>query len=284
MKSKIFDYRGIDLLNGIVPHPGYIKINNTSTNIPKYIHQTWKSTEMSEEYASWALSWKQYHPDYLHILWLDNDNDLLAQEFPEYVSIYNNFPLIIEKLDFTRLLYLYKFGGIYADLDYIAYKNVPDTFTEIGDVYINTAYKNPRNFITEVFQNSLMISEPNNNFIKLIIDNITFLENDIYNNTQNSLFNALTNPITSRLFNEILVLNITGPNMIDKSFIINNISNNTSNVIVPLNSEYFSGPISFHVQKSTWGSMSNILYVIYPIILIIMIIIIIMYMIIKRFK
>src|SRR6266478_3599335 len=41
----------------------------------------------------------------------------IAQEFPEYRSIYDSFQYRIQKYDFFRYLAIYRYGGFYLDLD-----------------------------------------------------------------------------------------------------------------------------------------------------------------------
>ena len=42
---------------------------------------------------------------------------LIKDHYPEYLSLWNAFPLPIQRADFIRYLILYKYGGIYIDCD-----------------------------------------------------------------------------------------------------------------------------------------------------------------------
>jgi len=42
---------------------------------------------------------------------------LVEVYFPHLLSLYNSYPYNIQRVDFVRVLYLLKFGGIYSDLD-----------------------------------------------------------------------------------------------------------------------------------------------------------------------
>ena len=140
--------------------------------IPKIIHQI-APEDKNLWHPIWFKchdSWKEHYPEpeYTHIMWNDEDIDILIrEEFQEYLNLYNSFSFHIIKLDFIRYCILYKYGGIYADMDMFCYKNF---YNELkGDGYlIGSAYDD------ELVQNSLMISTVKNTFFKQCI-------NEIYN-------------------------------------------------------------------------------------------------------
>ena len=39
--------------------------------IPKIIHQTWKTKDLPQNYKKWSNSIKKMHPDWTYILWTD---------------------------------------------------------------------------------------------------------------------------------------------------------------------------------------------------------------------
>lgn len=88
--------------------------------IPNILHQTWKSkTEMPERFRFWRESFPQLNPDLEIRLYDDADNRaLLAETFPQLLELYDIFPKEIFRVDFIRPVYLYKYGGYYADLDF----------------------------------------------------------------------------------------------------------------------------------------------------------------------
>ncbi|MBN1364690.1 MAG: hypothetical protein JW976_07800 [Syntrophaceae bacterium] len=58
------------------------------------------------------------HPDWEFRLWTDDDNMLLVErDYPDFLSLYKSYDYPVLKADFARILYLHKFGGLYADLD-----------------------------------------------------------------------------------------------------------------------------------------------------------------------
>ena len=111
--------------------------------IPKIIHQTWKNTELPkvspsypgldllfprQKFKDWSDSFKTNHPTWEHKLWTDEDNRaFIAREFPWFLKMYDGFQLNILRIDSVRYLYMYKYGGIYADLDVESVKPSDDT-------------------------------------------------------------------------------------------------------------------------------------------------------------
>lgn len=87
--------------------------------IPKIIHQTTKSANISWEERMLAKRAKRLMPDYEFRLYDDNDNQALVERyFPQYVEAYNRINKGVAKADIARLIYMYVFGGWYCDTDY----------------------------------------------------------------------------------------------------------------------------------------------------------------------
>ena len=104
----------------IFNNPG-INVNASSSyKIPFVIHQTFKSRCVSDEFYQLTLAWKGLGiPYYFHD---DAAIERLAQshfkEFPLLQLIWDHcITKPVVKTDLWRLLLLYEYGGIYADLD-----------------------------------------------------------------------------------------------------------------------------------------------------------------------
>lgn len=87
--------------------------------IPKLIHQTWKTNVIPDKWIPLVNKVKELNPDWSYRLWTDNENDeFVRNEFPEFYRIFSVFPIGIMKADVIRYLLMYRFGGVYLDLDY----------------------------------------------------------------------------------------------------------------------------------------------------------------------
>jgi mannosyltransferase OCH1-like enzyme len=128
--------------------------------IPKIIHQT-GPTDKNKWHPLWIKcqqSWLNNFSNFEYKFWNDEDIDkLVRDEYSQYWEMYQNFPIHIMKIDFVRLCFMHKFGGIYSDLDVFCYQNFYSELTE--SVYL---LENPMG--NDPIENSLMCSIPGDSF------------------------------------------------------------------------------------------------------------------------
>jgi mannosyltransferase OCH1-like enzyme len=94
------------------------KIMEYEQKIPKIIWQTMKTNEVPVFMKSYADSWINLNPEYEYRFCDDNDIiDFLKKDFPEYLEGYNNLKYGASKADLWRYLIIYKYGGVYSDID-----------------------------------------------------------------------------------------------------------------------------------------------------------------------
>lgn len=128
--------------------------------IPKVIHQSYK-TVWHPYRRCWQQSWIENHPAWVYCFYTDEDNcRIVRQHFPQFLAAYTSFPQGIMKADFCRFLYLYLWGGIYVDLDYVCLRAFDTLFDQIKNLGIpelpsNEYYR---------YHNALLISEARNRF------------------------------------------------------------------------------------------------------------------------
>lgn len=74
------------------------------TNIPKIVHQTWKSqSDLPETFRQWMSSWLQHNVDWQYWLWTDDDiRRLMTTAFPRYLAIFDNYPAHAYRVDAFR--------------------------------------------------------------------------------------------------------------------------------------------------------------------------------------
>jgi hypothetical protein len=69
--------------------------------------------------AYWAETWRSNNPDYEYVLWDDADNRrFVAEKFSWFLPTYDSYDVEIKRADAIRYMFLYTYGGIYADLDF----------------------------------------------------------------------------------------------------------------------------------------------------------------------
>ena len=146
----------------------------------KNIFQTWKSKTIHQPILKkWQESWKKYNPDFEYVLWDDDDNrKFITEHFPSFLEIYNSYNVEIKRADAVRYFYLYKYGGVYADLDFECLKSfeplVKDMYNTDTDVIVGSLGKmdSEKTFLHNI-PNALMISKPGADFWKLVIGSLT---------------------------------------------------------------------------------------------------------------
>jgi inositol phosphorylceramide mannosyltransferase catalytic subunit len=87
--------------------------------IPRIIFQTWKTrAQLPANFRHWSATFRGLNPQHTYILWDDVDNrEFLLEEFPWFIPYYDGYPREIFRADIVRLFFLFRYGGLYADLD-----------------------------------------------------------------------------------------------------------------------------------------------------------------------
>ena len=119
--------------------------------IPKNIFQTHKSPEYLQktpELFKAAFTWYK-HKDFNYKFYSDTDCDeFMLTHYPDIYPLYKKLPLAVMKADLWRYCIIYKYGGIYADVDTIL-KTDPNMFIMDKDLVIVS--ENQYNFCQWVF-------------------------------------------------------------------------------------------------------------------------------------
>lgn len=148
---------------------------SSETSIPAVLFQTWKTkTDLPTNFAYWQKTFKDLHPTYQYRLWDDADNRaFIEKNFPWFLDRYDSFPAEIYRADAVRYFFLYRFGGIYADLDTECIRSLDPLLTG-GDVILGRMGSNPA--FEHSIPNAFMMSKPRQEFwlfvISLISDTI----------------------------------------------------------------------------------------------------------------
>ena len=134
--------------------------------IPKIIHQTWKTSDIPDQWKEATKSCKQYNKDYKYILWTHAKMDqFVKKNFPEFYNTYKSYTYHIQRCDAFRFLVLNKYGGIYMDLD-IECKKSLNKLLNYDVVLANSAN------VKTIFTNGFFMSVPKHPFLKYCIDHL----------------------------------------------------------------------------------------------------------------
>lgn len=147
--------------------------------IPKNIFQSWITNNLHPEIQKKVDELKSLNSNYNYQLYTDAEIDKFVNTFyPGKISeCFNRLNIPVAKVDFWRYLILYKYGGVYVDLDSSINTSL-DNFIKENDDAIITAETNPNTFVqwALIFNKAHPILKK---VIDLIIDNI---ENNSYPN------------------------------------------------------------------------------------------------------
>ncbi|KAK9825165.1 hypothetical protein WJX81_000314 [Elliptochloris bilobata] len=100
-------------------------------DIPRIIHQSWKTSDLPANYARWSASWREKHPTWEYMLWTNEENDQLVHDhYPWFRDTFDALPAPVMKADACRYLYMHHFGGVYADLDFEALRDLGPLLAE----------------------------------------------------------------------------------------------------------------------------------------------------------
>jgi mannosyltransferase OCH1-like enzyme len=87
--------------------------------IPKRVFQSWRTRDLPQELLLQRNTMIAHNPDYEYFIYTDDEMDTFVYENYDGVIVdcYKKLNIVVAKVDFWRYLVLYKYGGIYLDMD-----------------------------------------------------------------------------------------------------------------------------------------------------------------------
>lgn len=140
--------------------------------IPKIIWQTYADDweDLPEYIKLDCLNWKELNPDWDYRYFNDKDcADFIKKHFPNYFNIYKKIKIPYIRADFWRYLVLYKFGGVYADID-TSLAEPLDFWLETDSGYQFITFDHNDEKYGYSYENWFMAMEPGNIYVKTFID------------------------------------------------------------------------------------------------------------------
>jgi inositol phosphorylceramide mannosyltransferase catalytic subunit len=137
--------------------------------IPKILHQIWLGGELPRACEIFRDRWKRNHPKWEFPLWNeDNLPELQNQE------LFDNAKSYAEASDVARYEILQRYGGVYADCDYSAKRNIEPVIKD-ARFFITCDLKhwNTRGGLSAPYlNNALMGCIPNHPVITMLVDKL----------------------------------------------------------------------------------------------------------------
>lgn len=146
------------------------------TALSRIIFQTWKRKDLAGAPRLYRLcqpSWRQYHPGWTYTLFDDGDVEAyVARHFPRFFdAMWQRYPRGIERSDLVRYLFLFREGGLYADLDFECLRPFDTAIAaETASVLLGSLSKPDH---PEGIPNALMIAhQPRERFWLLVLEEV----------------------------------------------------------------------------------------------------------------
>ena len=166
--------------------------------IPKRIYQTWKTKNLPWGIKNVITNMMELNPSYSHYLYDDEEIDkfVLENYEGEIADCYNMLNIGAARADLWRYLILYKYGGIYLDIDAAILKPL-DTLIRRDDTAIIT-----REMFEGLFNQWILIFKKGHPLLKEIISQCI---KNIKNRSTNNILHLTGSTVFTGVINKFLV-------------------------------------------------------------------------------
>ena len=146
-----------------------------TTEIPRIIHQTWKTKNLSEFYRRCKDTWIMFNPSFEYRLYDDNDcKQFIKTHYNKYFKTYSEMTKPVEKADLFRYLVIYHYGGVYADMDTSCLMPIDKLFAPEDKVVVAIEFEKPSG--TQILQWAFA-AQPKQQVFLDIVDEIVVRHN-----------------------------------------------------------------------------------------------------------
>lgn len=153
--------------------------------IPKIIHQIWLQGEnqIPQNLLLFQNKIKELHSDWKYICWDETKIiHLLENTNKNWLDIYNQFDYLHQKVDYSKLIILYIYGGVFIDMDAYTIQKLDSLIDKVNSYDFVASYIKKFNFIInyilfQKFDNGLnngnFLAKPNSNILLYLINHIS---------------------------------------------------------------------------------------------------------------
>jgi inositol phosphorylceramide mannosyltransferase catalytic subunit len=144
--------------------------------VPKIIHQIWNDNVVPNQFAYFTETWKANHPEWKYLFWTHSMiREFIRINFPLFLKTYDKYPTKIQRAEAARYLLLYKYGGLYVDLDFECLQNVEQLLNNHNCVIgIEPEAHCIEHNVDMIVCNAFMASIPNCPFLLEIIEKLSY--------------------------------------------------------------------------------------------------------------
>lgn len=135
--------------------------------IPKVIHQIWIQgfNMIPNKFKKYKQDCQKINNDFEFILWDDHKiKKFLEENYSEdFLELYNFYKIPAQKADFARYAILFKYGGIYLDMDMLCKKNLVP-FLNYNVFFTRHAFS-----INKTYLNGILGAQPKHPLFTIIL-------------------------------------------------------------------------------------------------------------------
>lgn len=135
--------------------------------IPWILHQTYKTKDIPSKWQKYYETWRNKGDPWIEMFYLDEDlRNLIKNDYPQFLQVYDGFRHFIEKCDFARYAMMHKYGGVYADLDMEQVRSFKPLLSKGKALMASEPLEHTRGLYKRelVLCNACMLSNPGNPF------------------------------------------------------------------------------------------------------------------------
>ena len=141
--------------------------------IPKIIHQIWfqGKENIPEHLKVFHQHWIEKNPTFEVKVWDETTIGEEVEAFSDKATqdMYHNYPYMIQKIDLAKYIILYRYGGIYMDMDIDCLQGISDEFLDDNEVILS--------LLPYSFEQNLFFALIGHNVSEKIINNSVIMVN-----------------------------------------------------------------------------------------------------------
>ena len=209
--------------------------------VPRIIHQIWWQGESQippkyQHYRDVVDQFLEANAQYQYMFWDESSCiDVVRELFPSALWLFGDASpaKLVEKCDMARLAILFKYGGVYLDLDYLINPN----FDTLVQRYDTTPTHHRTSFLQETFgvTNCIIFSTPANPVMEMLFDEC--------------VHRFRHPPLVAMLTRDLKTMDTTGPYMVSKAMHLQKFRDNVKNI-----PEYEARQFGYHAGEGEWTS------------------------------
>jgi hypothetical protein len=141
--------------------------------VPKILHQTWRSCTLPRRQRAWREECRRVLSGSHWAMQLHTDEDnraFIAREFPAYLGMYDSYDVHIKRVDAVRYFYLYRYGGVYMDLDFTCLQ--PLERTPLTPGHVTMGFQRGSIHDPESVANAFIAAPPRHPFLAVVIHHL----------------------------------------------------------------------------------------------------------------